>query len=565
MIPMSFVRQALWIVLCCSLIACGNQQQTVQRLPSAAAISSADPQATAAGNLILEVGGNAFDAAVAVSAALAVVEPASSGLGGGGFFLLHDAATGRQIFLDARETAPAAAAADMYLDEAGNLLPQATYTGPLAAAIPGLPAGLVHLAQNYGQLPLSVSLAPAIELAETGFVATERMLLGLKFRRTAYDSSPAFKAVFLPDEALPESGDIIRQPDLAGTLRRLADDGFDGFYKGLTARLLVAGVVAHGGIWTDADLANYRVVEREPLVFAYRDVRFVTAPPPSSGGVVLAQMFNILEGYDESGLTSADRAHLTIESMRRAYRDRAEYLGDPDAVDMPLERLTSQQHADELRAGIDMQRATPSSELRPAWSDGSEGNDTTHFSILDASGNRVAATQSINTWYGAAFMPAGTGVILNNEMDDFSTKPGTPNSFGLIGASANAIAPNKRMLSSMSPTFLESADGVAILGTPGGSRIITQIALAAEAWIAGATAQQMVELKRYHQQYLPDNVVYEPDALSPEDFADLEARGHSFSVSRRPYGNMNVVTWRYSDGEVSAATDPRGEGEARVY
>ena len=300
-------------------------------------------------------------------------------------------------------------------------------------------------------------------------------------------------------------------------------------------------------------------------MFTYRDVRFVAAPPPSSGGVVLAQVFNILAGYDQSELSNADWTHLSIESMRRAYRDRAEYLGDPDAIDMPLARLTSPQYAAELRASIDMQRATPSAALRPAWFDGSEGNDTTHFSILDEQGNRVAGTQSINTWYGAGFMAAGTGVILNNEMDDFSTKPGVPNSFGLIGAAANAVAPNKRMLSSMSPTFIESADGVAILGSPGGSRIITQVALAAEAWMSGATAQQMVELKRYHHQYLPDNVVYEPDALSPEDMADLEARGHRFSLARRPYGNMNVVTWRYSDGAVSAATDPRGEGEAEVY
>jgi len=556
---------SLLIALCFSLIACGVQPQTEQHTPASAAIASADPQATAAGNLILAAGGNAFDAAVAVSAALAVVEPASSGLGGGGFFLLHEASTGRQVFLDARETAPAAASVDMYLDKVGNPLPQATYTGPLAAGIPGLPAGLVHLAENYGRLPLSVSLAPAIELAEAGFVATPRMLLGLSFRRSAYDISPAFKAVFIPNDRLPEPGDIIRQPDLARTLQSLAENGFDGFYKGDVAGLLVAGVSAGGGIWTSTDLANYRVVEREPLVFTYRGARFVTAPPPSSGGVVLAQMFNILEGYDESALTSADRAHINIESMRRAYRDRAEYLGDPDAVDMPMARLTSPEYADELRASIDMQLATPSSALQPAWSDGSEGNDTTHFSILDAEGNRVAGTQSINTWYGAAFMPSGTGVILNNEMDDFSTKPGVPNSFGLVGAAANEIEPNKRMLSSMSPTFIESADGVAILGTPGGSRIITQIALAAQAWMSGATAQEMVELKRYHQQYLPDNIIYEPDALSTADLKDLEARGHRLRVSRRPYGNMNVVTWRYSDGLVAAATDPRGQGEARVY
>ena len=548
------------------LSACDSPSAVdVKKSPAEAAIASADPLATAAGQIILAAGGNAFDAAVAVSAALAVVEPASSGLGGGGFFLLHDAATGRQIFLDARETAPAAATTGMYLDSDGEPLPRATYTGPLAAGIPGLPAALVHLSENYGRLPLSVSLAPAIELAEAGFRATPRMLLGLKFRRSAYDISPAFKEVFIPDNNLPVAGDIIRQPDLGTTLRHLAAEGFDGFYSGETAALLIAGVQEAGGIWTAPDLANYRVVERSPLVFDYRGMRVVTAPPPSSGGVVLATMFNILAGYDMDSLSFADQAHINIEAMRRAYRDRAEYLGDPDQIAMPLKRLLSDDYAAELRGSIDMENATPSASLRPVFSDGSEGSDTTHFSILDTEGNRVAATQSINTWYGAAFMPAGTGVILNNEMDDFSIKPGAPNSFGLVGAGANSVAPNRRMLSSMSPTFLESADGIAILGSPGGSRIITQVALAAQAWIQGASATEMVDLKRYHQQYLPDTVVYESGALDPEDVAELSARGHDLNESRRPYGNMNVVTWSYVGGEVEAATDPRGEGEARVY
>ncbi len=558
-------RSVLAVVALFLLVACGSQPTVVTPQPTAAAIASADPQATAAGQEILEAGGNAFDAAVAVSAALSVVEPASSGLGGGGFFLLHEATTGRQVFVDAREVAPAASSADMYLDPDGNPVSQATYTGPLAAGIPGLPAGLVHLAETYGRLPLSRSLAPAIRLADEGFVATPRMLLGLKFRRSAYEDSPAFEQVFIPGGVLPEPGDMIRQPDLAETLRRMSKEGSDGFYRGQTAERLVKGVQENGGIWTMADLASYRVVEREPIAFEYRGVRIVSAPPPSSGGIVLATMFNVLAGYDISELSSADVAHVNIESMRRAYRDRAEYLGDADFVEMPLPRLLSQSYADELRASIDMQQATPSDALRPAWSDGSEGNDTTHFSILDADGNRVAATQSINTWYGAAFMPAGTGVILNNEMDDFSMKSGVPNSYGLVGAVANAVAPNKRMLSSMSPTFLESEEGVAILGTPGGSRIITQISLAAQAWMRGADASQMVSLKRYHQQYLPDTVAYEPGAFSDEDIALLIARGHVLRESKRPFGNMNVVTWSYADGKVDAATDPRGQGEGRVY
>ncbi len=558
--------RVLW-VLCWALLlgACSPATEPDARQPGQAAIASADPLATAAGERILAQGGNAFDAAVAVSAALSVVEPASSGLGGGGFFLLHEASTGRQVMVDARETAPAAASADMYLDADGNPIAKATYTGPLAAGIPGLPAGLVHLATTYGELPLTVSLAPAIELAEQGFVATPRMLLGLKFRRKSYDISPAFKAVFFPDDELPEPGDIIRQPDLAVTLRALAEQGFDGFYSGNVAEQLVSGVQSAGGIWTATDLKDYRIVEREPVRFDYHGMTVVSAPPPSSGGIVLATLFNVLSGFDVANLSSADIAHINIEAMRRAYRDRAEYLGDPDQIDMPLKRLMSPEYAEELRASVDLDRATPSSSLRPAWNDGSAGNDTTHFSIIDAAGNRVAGTQSINTWYGAAFMPAGTGVILNNEMDDFSTKPGAPNSFGLIGAAANAVAPNKRMLSSMSPSFVESEDGVLIVGSPGGSRIITQVALAIQAWENGASAEEIVSLKRYHQQYVPDTVVYEPGALTDSDIAELEARGHRFKKAGRPYGNMNAIVWRYKDNVVEAATDPRGEGEGRVY
>jgi len=547
------------------LTACDSAPVVVPVKPQAAGIASADPLATAAGYEILQKGGNAFDAAVAVSAALSVVEPASSGLGGGGFFLLHEAGSGRQVFVDARETAPGASSADMYLDETGKPVSGSTYTGPLAAGIPGLPAGLVHLVENYGELPLKDSLAPAIRLAKEGFRTTPRMLLGIKFRRSAFEQSPGFMSIFLPDGDVPEPGTLIQQPDLAVTLERIAEQGFAGFYKGETADLLVAGVSSGGGIWTKDDLATYHVIEREPVVFNYRGMRVVSAPPPSSGGVVLATIFNVLAGYDLRLLDSGGSAHINIEAMRRAYRDRAEYLGDPDFVDMPLDRLLSKEYAAELHQSIALNAATASADLRPAWGDGSEGDDTTHFSIIDKDGNRVAGTQSINTWYGAAFVPEGTGVILNNEMDDFSMKPGVPNSFGLIGAGANAIAPGKRMLSSMSPTFLESRKGVAVVGTPGGSRIISQVALAAQAWQNGATAEDMVTMRRYHQQYLPDKVVYEDGAFTDEELAALDARGHKLSLSKRVYGNMNVVTWRYKDGVVEAATDPRGEGEARVY
>ncbi|MEZ5564310.1 MAG: gamma-glutamyltransferase [Gammaproteobacteria bacterium] len=530
-----------------------------------AGIATAHPLATRAGEEILASGGNAFDAAVAISAALAVVEPFASGLGGGGFWLLHEAKSGRQIFVDGREVAPGAATHDMYLDASGQPIPGATINGPLAAGIPGEPAGLVYLAKHYGQLPLAKSLAPAIRYAEDGVPVTRGMELGLRFRANTMKRSPAFAAIYQPDGKPLAVGDIVRHPDLARTLRLLAKDGRDGFYKGQVARQLVDGVRAAGGIWSLDDLQRYEVAEREPIRSQYRGMTIISAPPPSAGGVTMADIFNILSGYDLPSLSSADRAHLTIEAMRRAYRDRAIYLGDPAFVVMPLERLLNPFYAAGQSTSIRLDRATPSSELSGIQPASAEGTNTTHFSVLDKAGNRVAGTLSINTWFGSAFVPPGTGVILNNEMDDFSIKTGVPNGYQLIGTEANSVAPGKRMLSSMSPTFLESDRGVAILGTPGGSRIISMVMLAAMAWHDGANAQQMVALKRYHHQYFPDVVTYEKDAFTAEEIAVLTAKGHKLQVSPRNYGNMQVVTWDRATGRVDAASDPRGGGDVTVY
>jgi gamma-glutamyltranspeptidase/glutathione hydrolase len=533
--------------------------------PGQAGIATAHPLATKAGYEILEAGGNAFDAAVAVSAALGVVEPYSSGLGGGAFWLLHVAEEQHDVFVDARETAPGAATADMYLDDDGNPVRRASFNGPLAAGIPGQAAGLIHLAERYGRLSLAESLAPAIRYAREGVPVHGRMRLGLGFRREAADEWPAFGKVYYPDGEVPEEGDLLRQPDLAETLSRLAEDGFAGFYRGETARMLVGGVREAGGIWTLEDLAGYRIVERDPIGFFYRGVRVVSAPLPSSGGIMLANIFNILDGYELAELGAVARIHLIIEAMRLAYRDRARYLGDSDFAEVPVDRLIHPYYAAGQRISIRSDRATPSAALEGFQGAVKKGTDTTHFSVLDKDGNRVAGTMSINTWYGSAFMAPGTGVILNNEMDDFAIKPGLANYFGLTGYSANSIEPGKRMLSSMSPTFLESRRGIAILGTPGGSRIITMVLLAAMAWMDGADAQAMVDLKRYHHQFTPDQVEYEEGAFSLEEGQSLEALGHGLKKSRRAYGNMNVVTWDFESGEVEAVSDPRGEGEGRVY
>jgi len=559
-------RTAL-VGLTATVVACGLvfPDKTQRYTPAQAGVASADPRATQAGLDVLAAGGNAFDAAVAVAATLGVVEPASSGFGGGGFFLLYEADSGRYRFIDARETAPAAATPDMYLDTDGNPVKGLTVSGPLAAGIPGEPAGMVYLAENFGTKPLAELLAPAIYHAENGFPMSRRLLLGLRFRTGSIKQSPAMADVFLPGGKLPKEGDVIRQPDLAATLRRMAAEGADGYYKGETARLLVDGVQDAGGIWTLEDLANYKVIEREPLVTSYKGMKVVTAPLPSSGGIVLAQIFNFLDGYSDEQLAGAQGQHLLIEAMRRAYRDRALYMGDSDFVSVPVARLTSPEYMAAQRADVSLTRATPSSALEGIPEDGSSGDQTTHFSIIDTDGNRVAGTITINTWYGAAFVPPGTGVILNNEMDDFSIKPGVPNEFELVGTEANAVAPGKRPLSSMSPTFLESDRGVAIVGTPGGSRIITMVLRAALAWLDGATADEMVSMKRFHHQYLPDRVGYEDGAFTAEELAALEAMGHNLKKEARSFGNMNVVTWDTAANRVESATDPRGEGEARVY
>jgi gamma-glutamyltranspeptidase/glutathione hydrolase len=529
-----------------------------------AAIASAHPLASEAGREILAKGGNAFDAAVAVSAALAVVEPSSSGLGGGGFYLLHRQ-DGFEVMLDAREKAPGAASRDMYLDRAGNPIENASTEGSLAAGIPGEPAAFEYLARKFGKLPLKESLQPAIRLARNGFPLYARLQGGLRYKRDAILRCPDAAKVFLTaDGAVPELGFIIRQSDLADTLEAIAAEGSKGFYAGRVAHDLVDGVRATGGIWTLADLAAYRVIEREPLVGSYHGARIVSASPPSSGGIAVVDALNILSGFDLHGVDSATRKHLVIEAMRRAYRDRAQYLGDPDFVPMPLKLLTSPDYAAGQRTSIRPDKAMPS-DLLPGIGTPPVGMQTTHFSVLDAAGNRVAGTISINLFFGGGYMPPKTGVLLNDTMDDFSVKPGTPNAFGLVGDAANAIAPNKRSLSSMAPSFVETPKGVMIIGTPGGSYIISMVLLGTLDYLDGMSAAEVVKDPRYHHQYLPDVVDYEKGALTADEIARLQAMGHTLQEGSRRWGNMEVITWDYASGKVEAASDPRGEGEGLVY
>jgi gamma-glutamyltranspeptidase / glutathione hydrolase len=540
-------------------------ESSVPAVAHKGAIASAYPLATEAGQEVLAQGGNAFDAAVAVSAALAVVEPSSSGLGGGGFYLLHRQTDGFETMLDAREKAPAAATRDMYLDASGNPIANASLDGPLSAAIPGEAAAFEYLARKFGKLPLKVSLQPAIRLARAGFPLYERLQGSIRFKREGLLHSPEAAKMFLTAAGgVPELGAIIKQPELANTLEAIADEGAKGFYSGRVAQDLTSAVRAGGGIWTLADLASYRVIERKPLVGNYHGARIVSASPPSSGGVAVLDALNILSGYDLHAVDSVTRKHLVIEAMRRAYRDRALYLGDPDFVKIPLPQLINADYAAGQRSSIRLDKATPS-DMLPGIEAEHMGMQTTHFSVLDAAGNRVAGTISINLFFGSGFMAPKTGVILNDTMDDFSVKPGTPNAFGLVGNAANAIAGNKRSLSSMAPTFVETPQGLMILGTPGGSYIISMVLLGTLDYLDGMSAAAIVKDPRYHHQYLPDVVDYEKGALSETEIARLQAEGHRLKAGSRLWGNMQVVTWDYATGKVEAASDPRGEGEGLVY
>jgi gamma-glutamyltranspeptidase/glutathione hydrolase len=539
--------------------AATTQEPRAPVLPRQAAIASANAQATDAGLEVLARGGNAFDAAVAVSATLGLVEPESSGLGGGAFMLLHVAKDGRDVFVDARERAPLAATRDMFLDAQGEAVREKSVNGPLAAAIPGLPAGLVHLAQRYGRLPLRESLAPAIRLAREGwrFGAKNESMLG--FRKEVLPRDAAAAALFMPDGKVPAAGTVMRNPDYAAVLERLAREGHDGFYRGELARTLADGVKAAGGLWTVEDLAQYEVKEREPLRFEHRGFKLVTAPPPSSGGIALAEILNVLSGYDYAAMDAVPRSHLLVEAMRRAYRDRAVHLGDPDHVQMPVAQLMSPDYAAGLRAGIHPARATPSAAL-PGVTPAAPRPDTSHFSIVDREGNLASVTQTVNLPYGNAFVVPGTGFLLNNEMDDFSVKAGVPNAFGLVGDDANAIAPGRRPLSSMTPTFLLGEERVAVIGTPGGSRIITMVLLGLLELMDGRSAQAAADRPRFHHQYLPDAISAEPEAFTAAQVAALQALGHTVNAGERPWGNMQVVAWDRRTGAVEAGTDPRWKG-----
>ncbi|WP_296259747.1 MULTISPECIES: gamma-glutamyltransferase [unclassified Pseudomonas] len=495
-------------------------------------VVTAQHLATHVGVDVLKSGGNAVDAAVAVGYALAVVYPAAGNLGGGGFMTIQ-LADGRKTFLDFREKAPQAATANMYLDKDGNVMPDLSSKGHLAVGVPGTVSGMELALSKYGTRKRAEVIAPAIKLAEDGFALEQGDVDLLHTATDEFKADPKDLGTIFLNKGQPlQVGDKLVQKDLAKTLKEISAKGADGFYKGWVAKAIVDSSQAGKGIIVQADLDTYKTRELAPIECDYRGYHVVSAPPPSSGGVVICEIMNILEGYPmkELGYHSAQGLHYQIEAMRHAYVDRNSYLGDPDFVKNPIDHLLNRDYAAKLRAAIEPQRAGISQDIKPGVAP-HEGNNTTHYSIVDKWGNAVSVTYTLNDWFGAGVMASNTGVILNDEMDDFTSKVGVPNMYGLIQGEANAIAPGKTPLSSMSPTIVtKDGKAVMVVGTPGGSRIITATLLTMLNVIDyGMNIQEAVDAPRFHQQWMPETTNLETFAVSPDTQKILESWGHKFA------------------------------------
>ena len=524
-------------------------------------VVSAEAQATHIGVEILQAGGNAADAAVAVGFALAVTYPRAGNLGGGGFMLVHLAGTGRTAAIDYRERAPAAARRDMFLNADGTVNRQRSRFSRMAAGVPGTVAGLLYALEKYGTLPRRKVMAPAIRLADRGFAVSPGMAAALARWSERLAQDPAAKALlFNRDGTTLQAGQRLRQPALARTLKAISRRGANGFYRGSVAAAIEADMRAGGGLITAADLARYRVTERTPLTGSYRGYQVVSMPPPSSGGVHLVQMLNILEGYPiaEYGAGSARALHLAAETMRRAYADRSRYLGDTDFTQVPMAQLSAKEYAARLRAGIDEKQATPSGQIAPGAQLPQESEDTTHYSIVDSAGNAVANTYTLNYSYGSGILMPKLGFFLNNEMNDFAVSPGEPDSFGLVSGEANAIQPGKRPLSSMTPTLLlHNGKLVLVTGSPGGSTIINTVLQIILNFVDhGMNPAEAVAAPRIHHQWMPDRLLAE-QGISPDTLALLQAAGHQL-VQGWAIGNAGTIA--IGNGWLYGAADARRSG-----
>jgi len=517
-------------------------------------VVSASPLATQAGIAMLEKGGNAFDAAAATALAIGVAEPESSGIGGGGFFLLYIAKEHRFVMIDARETSPSLA------DHGEIYQQQSSINGPQSAGVPGLIAGVDRLILGYGKLKREDVVAPSIRIASDGFPATPRYRMIASWRKDVLNTNLAGR-IYLHAGEIPTEGALIPQAALAETLTRYARHGVDDFYRGETAGRLVADMQRDGGLIRLTDLATYKAIERKPVEFDTMGFHVVTAALPSSGGLTLAEIFGLLANDDLKALAPVDRTHLLIETMKRAYRDRNRHLGDADFVRIPGDYLDPRR-LKSLRDSIDMHRATPASSLVGIGEPSGPGTDTTHFCVIDREGNMVSATLSINYGFGSGYASPSTGILLNDEMDDFATRPGEPNAYGLVQGQADAAAPGKRRLSSMTPTIVIGPDRTFIVGTPGGSRIISMVLEATLGFMLDETPPaRWVGAPRFHHQFLPDEMQFEGGAFTSEVAAELQRRGHHLKKVRR-YGNMQAILWQQHGDILTGITDPRGEGLA---
>lgn len=522
-------------------------------------VASVDAMATNVGVDILRQGGNAVDAAVAVGFALAVTHPQAGNLGGGGFMLLRTA-SGRTTAIDFREMAPGHASRDMFLDKQGNADSKLSLTSHLASGTPGTVAGFALAAQKYGTLPLSTLLAPAIKLARDGIVVNDALADDLKtYGKEVLITHANSKAIFYKPDGTPwQKGDRLVQKNLARSLTLIAQQGPDAFYKGNIADEIAGEMAQHGGLINKADLAAYRAVERKPVSGTYRGYEVFSMPPPSSGGIHIVQILNILESFDlaKMGFGSADAMQVMAEAEKYAYADRSEYLGDPDFVKVPWQALTSKAYAKSLAQQIDVAKARPSSEIKPGKLAPYESNQTTHFSVVDKNGNAVAVTYTLNTYFGSGIVAGNSGILMNNEMDDFSAKPGTPNVYGLVGGEANAVQPAKRPLSSMSPTIVAKEGKTwLVTGSPGGSRIITTVLqMVVNSIDFGMNVAEATNAPRFHHQWLPDQLRVEK-GFSPDTLRLLENKGQHVNVLPAMGSTQSIMIG--PDGTLYGASDPR--------
>jgi gamma-glutamyltranspeptidase/glutathione hydrolase len=529
-----------------------------------AMVASQEALATRIGVDILKRGGNAVDAAVAVGFALAVTLPRAGNIGGGGFMLVYSKKENKTIAIDYREVAPASATKTMFLDAKGDADPKKSRDSGLAVGVPGTVAGLALAHEKYGsgKFKLSELIGPAIALAENGIIVDEDLAESLPLARNRLAAWPSSAKIFLkPDGAALMRGDRLIQTDLAQTLSTIAAKGTKGFYEGPVAEKIVAAVNSAGGAMTVADFASYKVYEREPVRGTYRGFEIVSMPPPSSGGIHIIQILNMLESYrlNEMGAHSADTLHVMTESMKPAYADRSEYLGDPGFVQVPVKQLVSKKYAEARRAEIAMDKARPAREIKPGNLAPYESDQTTHYSIIDSEGNAVANTYTLNFSYGVGMVAEGTGILLNNELDDFAAKAGVPNGYGLIGGDANAPAPGKRPLSSMSPTLvLKGGKVYLVTGSPGGSRIITTVLQVISNVIDhGMNVQEAVSAPRIHHQWLPDELRVER-GLSIDTVRILESRGHKVVVTPTSGSAQTIMVT--PQGSLAGAADTRQRG-----